>query len=98
MSLFSAGTGMVGLHPTRETLVEKTYALVISDCIYGSLHQYLKEQKCLSEAEAVSMFRQVVELVRDVHSRGIALVDITLTKFVFEDKSRLDTAVGGGRV
>ncbi len=62
--------------------------MVISNLIYGDLHQYLRERKRLTEVQAAPLFQQIVRLVRDAHSRGIALRDIKLKKFVFEDKAR----------
>ena len=87
-SLLSAGTGTRGVHPTKEVLLGRNRVLVISNLIYGDLHQYLRERKRLTEVQAAPLFQQIVRLVRDAHSRGIALRDIKLKKFVFEDESR----------
>lgn len=81
-------TGADGVHRTREVLLTDSHAFVFSDMSYGDLHQYLRERKKLKEMEAASLFRQIVELVKDAHSRGIALRDIKLKKFVFEDAKR----------
>eukprot|EP00731_Ephydatia_muelleri_P033706 Em0036g10a len=37
------------------------------------------------EVKAVPLFRQIVEMVQDVHSKGIVLAEIKLKKFVFVD-------------
>lgn len=87
MFLFSTGH-MKGVHPIREVLQSETRAFVFSDLTYGDLHHYLREKKRLSEVEAAPLFRQIVELVKEAHSRGIALRDIKLKKFIFEDESR----------
>lgn len=85
-ALFSAGVR--GVHGTREVLLTDSHAFVFSNLSYGDLHQYLREKKKLKEKEAASLFSQIVGLVREAHSRGIALRDIKLKKFVFEDVSR----------
>lgn len=87
-ALFSAGTGIKGVHPTREVLLGRNRVLVVSSMIYGDLHQYLRERKRLTEVQAAPLFQQIVQLVRDAHTKGIALRDIKLKKFVFEDESR----------
>lgn len=81
-------TGANGVHRTSEVLITGGHAFVFSDVSYGDLHQYLREKKKLKEMEAASLFHQIVELVEDAHSRGIALRDIKLKKFVFEDAER----------
>lgn len=85
-ALFS--TGADGVHRTRDILSTANRVFVFSDASYGDLHQYLREKKRLKEMEAASLFRQIVELVKDAHSRGITLRDIKLKKFVFEDARR----------
>lgn len=85
--LFSIGHGK-GVHPMKEVLLTESRVFVFSGSHHGDLHQYLREKKRLSEVEAAPLFRQIVELVRDCHSRGIALRDIKLKKFVFEDGAR----------
>lgn len=88
-ALFSAGTGVKGVHPTRDVLLGgRNRVLVVSSMIYGDLHQYLRERKRLTEVQAAPLFQQIVHLVRDAHTKGIALRDIKLKKFVFEDESR----------
>ena len=87
MFLFSTGH-MKGVHPIQEVLQSETRAYVFSDLTYGDLHHYLREKKKLSEVEAAPLFQQIVELVKEAHSRGIALRDIKLKKFIFEDESR----------
>ena len=42
----------------------------------------------LTEVQAAPLFQQIVRLVRDAHSRGIALRDINLKNWVFENKSK----------
>jgi tribbles-like protein len=88
-ALFSSGY-IKGVHPLREVLStqSRSHALAFSNTNYGDLHQYLREKKRLSEVEAAPLFRQIVELVRGAHSQGIALRDIKLKKFVFEDVLR----------
>ena len=85
--LFSIGHGK-GVHPMKEVLLTESRVFVFSGSHHGDLHQYLREKKRLGEVEAAPLFRQIVELVRDCHSRGIALRDIKLKKFVFEDAAR----------
>lgn len=85
--LFSTGYGK-GVHPIEDVLLTDTHAFVFSDINYGDLHQYLREKKRLTEVEAAPLFQQIVELVRDAHSRGIVLRDIKLKKFIFEDVLR----------
>lgn len=82
------GTDTKGVHSSREVLLTNSHAFVFSKSSYGDLHQYLKEKKKLKEVEAASLFRQIVELVKYSHSCGIALRDIKLKKFIFEDVSR----------
>lgn len=85
--LFSTGY-VKGVHPIREVLTTQTRAFVFSNLSYGDLHQYLREKKRLTEVEAAPLFRQIVGLVTDAHHGGVALRDIKLKKFVFEDVLR----------
>lgn len=86
-ALFSTGY-VKGVHPIREVFATQTRAFVFSNVNYGDLHQYLREKKRLTEVEAAPLFQQIVELVKDSHSRGVALRDIKLKKFIFEDVLR----------
>lgn len=81
-------TGIRGVHPYREVLVADGRAFVFSGRTYGDLHQYLRDKKRLTEVQAAPLFRQIVELVVDAHLHGLALRDIKLKKFVFEDPER----------
>ena len=85
-SLFFAGTRRV--HKIRDVLFVGDRAFVFSGVTHGDLHQYLRDKKRLSEVQAAPLFRQIVELVQDAHSRNIALRDIKLKKFIFEDAER----------
>ena len=87
-ALFSIGSGVAGVHKTRDVLFTNNRAFIFSDKHYGDLHQYLQEKKKLKEVEAASLFSQIVDLVREAHSCGIALRDIKLKKFVFVDARR----------
>ncbi len=84
--LFFAGTQ--GVHPIKDVFITGARAFVFSDLTYGDLHQYLRDKKKLTEVQAVPLFRQIVGLIRDAHSAKIALRDIKLKKFVFEDPNR----------
>ena len=84
--LFFSGTK--GVHCIREVAVAGDYVYVFSDLTHGDLHQYLRDKKKLTEVQAAPLFQQIVELIKDAHSRGIALRDIKLKKFVFEDAER----------
>lgn len=86
-ALFSTGY-VKGVHPIQDVRLTETRAFAFSKTNYGDLHQYLRERKRLSEVEAAPLFRQIVELVRDAHSQAIALRDIKLKKFIFEDEMR----------
>ena len=86
-ALFCNGYGR-GIHPILDVLLTETHAFVFSKINYGDLHQYLRKKKRLTEVEAAPLFKQIVELVRDAHSQRIALRDIKLKKFVFEDAER----------
>ena len=55
---------------------------------HGALHGYLKLRKSLSEVEAASYFRQIINIIGNAHKSGIALRDLKLKKFVFTDPSR----------
>ena len=61
---------------------------VIGSRTYGDLHNYLKQHKKLSEVQAAPIFRQILTLVRDAHRKNIALRDLKLKNFVFEDPER----------
>ena len=88
-ALFSSGY-VKGVHPIREVLLSqsRSHVFAFSNTNYGYLHQYLRGKKRLSEVEAAPLFRQIVELVRAAHSQKIALRDIKLKKFIFEDDLR----------
>lgn len=66
-------------------------AFVIIRKTYGDLHNYLKQRKRLSEAQAAPIFHQIVCLVRDAHCRNIALRDLKLKKFVFVEHQRYES-------
>ena len=77
-----------GVHRIRDVRVVGESVFVFSGWTYGDLHHYLREKKRLNEAQAAPLFRQIVSLVLDAHSQGIALRDIKLKKFVFEDPQK----------
>ncbi len=77
-----------GVHQVKEVIRVGRRVFVFSEQTYEDLHQYLREKQKLSEVHAAPLFRQIVELVIDAHSKNIALRDIKLKKFVFEDASR----------
>ena len=80
--------GIQGVHPLREVVTAGGRVFVFSEKTYEDLHQYLREKKKLTEVQAAPLFRQIVELVRAAHAKNIALRDIKLKKFVFEDANR----------
>jgi len=77
-----------GIHPIKEVINYGGRVFVFSDLTRDDLHQYLRDKKKLTEVQAAPLFRQIVELVRDAHAKGVALRDIKLKKFVFEDGNR----------
>lgn len=77
-----------GVHRIRDIRVAGENVFVISGWTYGDLHHYLREKKRLNEAQAAPLFKQIVSLVLDAHSQGVALRDIKLKKFVFEDPEK----------
>lgn len=77
-----------GVHPVLDIQIAGENAFVISNPVYGDLHQYLRQKRRLSETQAAPLFQQLVRLVCKAHARGIALRDIKLKKIVFEDPER----------
>ena len=77
-----------GVHSLREVIMVGRRVFVFSDETYEDLHQYLRDKRKLTEVQAAPLFHQIVELVKDAHSKNIALRDIKLKKFVFEDANR----------
>ena len=80
--------GIQGVHPPKEIVMAGGRVFVFSEKTYEDLHQYLRDKKKLTEVQTAPLFRQIVELVRDAHAKNIALRDIKLKKFVFEDVGR----------
>ena len=70
---------------TQDVYILDGKAYLFKGMSFGDLHNYLKQHKHLSEIQAVPLFRQIVEMVQDVHSKGIVLRDLKLKKFVFVD-------------
>lgn len=85
-ALFFIGADVV--HKTKDIVSAENHVFVFSNASYGDLLQYIREKKRLKEMETASLFRQIVELVKNAHSCGIALRDVKLEKFVFEDTKR----------
>lgn len=77
-----------GVQRTQDVRILDGKAYLIKGMSFGDLHNYLKQHKHLSEVQAVPLFRQIVEMVRDVHSKQIVLRDLKLKKFVFVDIHR----------
>ena len=46
--------------------------------LFGNLHYYLKQRRKLKEGLAASIFRQIVLLVRDAHSKSVVLRNLRL--------------------
>ena len=74
-----------GVQRMQDVHILDGYAYLFKEISFGDLHTYLKQHKHLSEVKAVPLFRQIVEMVQDVHSKGIVLAEIKLKKFVFVD-------------
>ena len=74
-----------GVQRTQDVYILDGKAYLFKGMSFGDLHNYLKQHKHLSEIQAVPLFRQIVEMVQDVHSKGIVLRDLKLKKFVFVD-------------
>ena len=77
-----------GVHSLREVIMVGSYVFVFSDETYEDLHQYLRDKRKLTEVQAAPLFHQIVEIVKDAHSKNIALRCIHLKNFVFEDANR----------
>ena len=77
-----------GVHRPINVCVLESKVFVIGGRTYGDLHNHLKQHKKLSEVQAAPIFRQILTLVRDAHRRNIALRDLKLKNFVFEDPER----------
>lgn len=74
-----------GVQRTKDVCILDGKAYLFRGTSFGDLHNYLKHHKHLSEVQAVPLFRQIVEMVQDTHSKGIVLRDLKLKKFVFVD-------------
>ena len=77
-----------GVHRPVNVCVLESKVFVIGGRTYGDLHNYLKQHKKLSEVQAAPIFRQILTLARDAHRKNIALRDLKLKNFVFEDPER----------
>jgi len=77
-----------GVHRPKDVCVLENKVFVIGNQTYGDLHNHLKQRKKLSELQAAAIFRQILTLVRDAHKKSIALRDLKLKNFVFEDQER----------
>ena len=67
---------------------EKQFVFILFESAYDDLHSYLKERIRLDENELAKLFRQIVEIVHNLHRRCIYLNDLKLRKFVFIDLNR----------
>lgn len=74
-----------GVQRTRAVHIMDGKAYLFKSRNYGDLYSHLKYYKRLSEIQAMPLFRQMVETVKDVHSSGIVLRNLRLKKFVFID-------------
>ncbi|GAB6030150.1 Tribbles 2 [Chamberlinius hualienensis] len=78
------------LNELVEVLVGERHSYLFFDKSYGDLHSYVRNRRRLKEAEAASLFKQVVEAVQHCHNNGIVLRDLKLRKFVFKDPQRTE--------
>jgi len=71
-----------------DVLHGKKHVYFIFEKSYGDLHSYIRSKRKLKEAEASSLFKQIVNSVSYCHSVGVVVRDLKLRKFVFTDPSR----------
>lgn len=76
------------LNELVEVLRGERHSYLIFERSFGDLHSYVRSRRRLKEAEAVRLFRQVIEAVQHCHNNGIVLRDLKLRKFVFKDPQR----------
>lgn len=77
-----------GVRRPRDVRVLEDKVFLIGSRTHGDLHNFLKRKKRLPEVQAAQLFRQIVSLVGAAHRKNIALRDLKLKKFVFEDPQR----------
>ena len=79
-------SGLEGVHRVMDVTYFQDEVYVFSPTPAGDLYNFLKQRKKLKEGLAASIFRQIVVIVRDAHSKNVVLRDLKLKKFVFEDQ------------
>ena len=80
--------GNPGVNTIEAVFVGPKQSYVLFLPSHGDLHSYVRSRKRLPEAEAISLFHQIVSIVNDCHQNGICLRDLKLRKFVFRDPER----------
>lgn len=78
-----------GVHRVQDvtTLDDQVYVFSMRPA-GGDLHNYLKQRRRLREGQAAVIFKQIVQLVADAHSKRVVLRDLKLKKFIFEDEEK----------
>eukprot|EP01084_Bolivina_argentea_P091198 164186_1 len=76
------------VHIDKEAATEN-YVLILEYCSGGTLHDYLKKQKCgkLSESHSYLIFAQLVDIVRYLHQSQVIHRDLKLSNALVMNNS-----------
>ena len=88
IEIYLRSSDIKGINRIVDIIHEKEFVFVLFETAFDDLHSYLKENALLDEAEVHCLFKQIVQIVHQLHQRNVHLNDLKLRKFVFADSNR----------
>lgn len=88
IEIYLRSSDIRGINRIVNIIHEKSFVFVLFETAFDDLHSYLKERVRLDENEVHCLFKQIVQIVHQLHQRNVQLNDLKLRKFVFADPDR----------